>query len=353
MKTYRRWLAAVLAGWATLPAAAQQPATAPPPSSRAPAPALAPAPKLPPVKKTTAVAATVNGQPIPETAVLRGLRRVPPANQAEARVEIVNYLVENALIEQHLLQLRVAVDPKEVDKKIAEMKAEIAKQKLTYAQVLEDLALTEAELGQHIAADLRWEKYANSQATDAALQKMFADNKDMFDGSMVHVRHILLTPDLKDAKAVAVAKAQLAEIKKSVEAKAAAGLAKLPANTSALDREKARVKLVEDAFAEAAKAKSACPSKQRGGDVGWFDRAGPMVEPFARAAFALKPFQVSDIVETQFGFHLLLLLERRAGKAVKFDEVKADVREVYCDRLRESLATQLRARAKISVNTAH
>ena len=76
-------------------------------------------------------------------------------------------------------------------------------------------------------------------------------------------------------------------------------------------REKARCKLIDDAFAEEAKKLSACPSKIQGGDVGWFDRTGVMVESFAKTAFALQPYQMSDVVQTQFGYHLILLTERR------------------------------------------
>src|SRR5207248_3385505 len=128
-----------------------------------------------------------------------------------------------ALIDQYLQQMRVAVDPKEVEKKIEQMKAEIQKEKMDYAQVLKDMALTEAELRQHIASDLRWDKYAEAQATDKVLRDMFAANKDMFDGSMVRVRHILLAPNSRDAKAVEDAKAQLAAIKKQLEGQVAAG----------------------------------------------------------------------------------------------------------------------------------
>src|SRR5262249_15767598 len=147
----------------------------------------------------------------------------------------LNYLIENALIDQYLLQLRIAVDTKEIDAKIEQMKAEIKKEsetqkeKLDYAQVLKDMGLTEAELREHIASDQRWNKYAEAQATDKVLHDMFNANKDMFDGSMVRVRHILLTPNSADVKAVETAKAQLAAIKKKIEDDAAAGLAKVPA----------------------------------------------------------------------------------------------------------------------------
>ncbi len=334
---FRPWLATLLAGCAAWPALAQQKPTPLPP------------PAAPPARAAASAAATVNGHPIAESAVQRGLKRVPPARHAEVRPDIVNFLIENALIDQYLLQARIAADPKEVDKRIDQMKGEIKKEKLDYETVLKEMALTEAELREHITADLRWNKYADAQAGDKALTDFYAAHKEMFDGSMVRVRHILLSPGSGDAKAVEAARAQLAGYKKQIEAQAAEGLTKLPPSADNLAREKARQKLVEEAFGALAKEKSACPSKQQGGDVGWFDRAGTMVEPFAKAAFALKPFEVSDVVQTQFGLHLLLLLDRKPGKDVPFDQVKADVKEVYCDRLRENLVYHLRQKAKIVV----
>src|SRR5262249_19590376 len=148
-KLSRLWLAALIAGWAVLPALGQQPSTPlPPPSAGAAKSAtveetsalIGANQKIDPAKAKM-VAASVNGQPLLEGAVLRGLKRVPLSRHAEARPEILNYLIENALIGQYLLQMRVAVDAKEIDAKIEQMKAEIkkeaeslkdAKEKLSY-----------------------------------------------------------------------------------------------------------------------------------------------------------------------------------------------------------------------------
>ena len=61
----------------------------------------------------TGNAATVNGQAITELAVQRGLKRVPPAQQGEARGEIIDYLVDNVLLDQYLQQRRIEVPAKE------------------------------------------------------------------------------------------------------------------------------------------------------------------------------------------------------------------------------------------------
>ena len=227
-----------------------------------------------------------------------------------------------------------------------------ARPEQTYEKVLQDLMLTEAELKTQVTADLRWEKWSLQQATDKALHDFFDANKEIFDGTMVRARHILITPDAKDPQGGDKAKAQLLLIKQQIEQQVTAGLAKVPAGSDALAREQARTKLLDEAFAAAAREKSACPSKQQGGDVDWFPRAGGMVEPFAKAAFALKPYQMSDVVQTQFGYHLILATDRRPGKETKYDDVKDDVREVYRERLRESLCAQLRQRATITVAPA-
>lgn len=79
-------------------------------------------------------------------------------------------------------------------------------------------------------------------------------------------------------------------------------------------------------FAELAKAKSDDPgSAVRGGDLGLFGR-GKMVKPFEDAAFALKnPGDLSDIIESQFGYHILVLTERKPAGVKRFEEVKDDL----------------------------
>ena len=297
--------------------------------------------------------ARVNGQPIPGSAVDRALDRIAPDKREEARKQILNYLVENLVIDQYVLQLpQYAVAKKEIDAKEEEVRGELKKEKKDFAKMLQEMKLTEGELRDQIAADLRWNKFCSSLATEDQLKRLFDTHKELFDGTMVRARHILLTPPMNDPKAIAEASDQLRVIKKEIEAKVDAGLAKLPAGTDPLAREKERRALVDDAFAAAAKAKSKCPSRIQGGDVDYFQRSGKMVEPFAKAAFALKPFQMSDVVQTQFGVHLILVTDRKPGLDVKYADVKGDVKDEFCDRLRDQVVAKLKPRATIVIMPA-
>jgi peptidyl-prolyl cis-trans isomerase C len=298
------------------------------------------------------LAASVNGQPILEEVVQRGLETVPAAKRAEVRGERLNVLIDDVLLEQYLQQLNVTVDPKEVDKRLEDMRAELKKRKQDFDKMLQEWKIGAAELRQHVAAELRWEKFIDSRATDKILQDLFAGNREVFDGTQVHARHILLTPASADAKVHEETRAQLVAIRKEIEDKVEEGLKKVPAEADALAREKARASLTDDAFAAKAKEKSACPSKENGGDIGWFQRAGFMVEPFSRAAFALKPYQMSDAVKTPFGYHLILTIERKPGRDVKFEDIKDMVKEYYAGLMREQLAAQIRQKSKIEIYPA-
>jgi peptidyl-prolyl cis-trans isomerase C len=302
-------------------------------------------------KVPTGVAATVNGQPIMEVAVYRGLKRLPADKQAEARTEIVNYLIDNIVLDQHLQQLRIDIDKKAVDAKVDQIKEEIKKSGQTFDKAMAQLMLTEEELRTQLASELRWEKYCAGQFTEKDLRDLFDKNIEMFDGTMVRARHILLTPPPGDARAAEQAKQQLLKDKQLIEEEVSNGLAKLPATTSALTRELERTRLLNAAFAAVASKESACPSKDDGGDVKWFGRTGSMVEPFAKEAFALKPGAMSDVVPTQFGLHLILVTERKQGQTTKFEDVKDVVKEVYCDRLRDTLCAKLRPEAKVEIKS--
>ncbi len=149
------------------------------------------------------------------------------------------------------------------------------------------------------------------------------------------------------------AQVKLTAIRKQIDDEVAAEMAKLPASTDNLAREKERMKLLDKSFAAAAAKDSTCPSKASGGDLGdWFPRVGKMVEPFARAAFALKPYEMSDIVVTEFGYHLILAVDSKPGREVKFEDVKPFVLEVYGERLREAIVSSYKPRSKIEIQAA-
>lgn len=334
---------------ATPPKSPLPPAT-PAPAGTVPAPKVV-VPAMPKVSPTQ-VAVTVNNEPIYEVAVQRAMERVPPARRGEARASLLDYLVDNLLIDQSLRAAGYSVPVADIDKRIAEMKVELKKVGKDFDKMLVEFQTTEAELRTHIGADLRWVKYAAAQASDKVVQDYFAANKELFDGSAVRARHILVTPAAKDEKTAATTVEQLRQVKKTVEGEVEAALAKLPAATDKLAREKARGDAVTETFSKYAKAKSDCPTKDRGGDVSWFQKAGYMVQPFSDAAFKLAVHQISDPVQTPFGYHLILVTERKPGRDVKFEDVKEPVKEVYYERLREGLAFQLRKKATIKVEPA-
>ena len=75
------------------------------------------------------------------------------------------------------------------------------------------------------------------------------------------------------------------------------------------------------AFEEAAKKYSSCPSKEQGGNLGDFGR-GQMVPEFEQAAFAMEVGEISAPVKTQFGYHLILLIGKKAGEVTPLSEVR-------------------------------
>ncbi len=359
MRSLARRAAAVILSTAVASQVFAQPPVAPPPAQPAPvvgtpAPIVpAPAPLVPtnpaplakPVERPTGVAATVNSQQIPEVAVWRALRQFPVEEHAIARKEILNHLIENMLIDQYLVALKIEITPAEVDKLLEELKAELKKASKDYTTELQSMMLTEAEFRVEVSAQMKWDKFLKQQGTDQALQGFFDKRPDLFDGSLVRARHILLTPGTEPAK-IAEAKKKLTDIKAMIAAEGDKAFTSAAA-ADPLAKETARAKRADEVFAEMAKNHSTCPSKSNGGDLQFFPRVGAMVEPFAEAAFKLNQFQMSDVVETEFGQHLIMVIAKSAGKPRKFDEVKEDVRAVYAMQLRQAVVGQMKPKSQI------
>lgn len=349
-KSIRGAAALVLGSALAASATAQPPASSvAPPVTPAVTPA-APEAKAPEVRPT-GTAATVNGKAIPEVAVYRALRQFPEQHKDMARKEIMAHLIENALIDEYLTKLNVVVDEKDVDKLIADLKKELTDAKKDYAKELETMMLTEAEFRSEVTAQMKWEKFVQQQGTDTALKQLFDSSPDVFDGTMVRARHILMTPgDNADKQKEAAQK--LRGIKQVVEQEAAKAVAALPPTADAVAKEQAKANKTDELFAAYAKEYSTCPSKKDGGDLNFFPRSGAMVEPFAKAAFALKPYEMTDVVATEFGYHLILVTSRKPGTPKTFEQVKEDVRMLYAMRIRESVIAMMKPKAQIVITPA-
>ena len=290
------------------------------------------------------VVARVNGETISQVALDRALERFAPDKREDVREEILTHLIDTTLVDQFLVQGKLEASQVEIGARIQEMKKEAKEQNKNFDDILAEMKLALGELDQHVAADIRWDKYLDSQATEPALRKLFQTDPALFDGSTVRARHILM-PTATTPTEIQSSRQKLLQIKAQVEQ--AGQKAGQTTSNDKLEAERKRADAVDESFTAFAKQYSTCPSKAQGGDVGWFARDGSMVEQFSRVAFSQKNGTVSDVVETSFGYHLILTVDRKAGRDVKFEDVKDDVKETFGERLREQVAQHMRRTAKI------
>lgn len=189
------------------------------------------------------------------------------------------------------------IKPEDLEAKItptdAEIKAEYEKNKSKY-QVPERRSVRYALLDIN---QLR----QTVQIPDDVLKQQYQSNIQQYQvPEQVHVQHILF-------KTVGQTDALVEETKKKAE--------------EVLKQAKKGSK-----FDELAKKYSEDPgSKDKGGDLGWI-RHGQTVPEFDKTAFSLAPGQISDLVRTQYGFHIIKVLEKQSAHTKPFEEVKDSIR---------------------------
>ena len=210
------------------------------------------------------------------------------------------------------------IKPEELESKITPDEAEI---RAAYEKNKSKYQVPERRVVRYALVDVNQVRQ-NVQVSDDMLKLQYQANIQQYQvPNRVHVEHILfMTVGKPDA--------EVEEIKKKAE--------------DVLKQVKKGGK-----FEELAKKYSEDPgSKAKGGDLGWITQ-GQTVPEFEKTAFSLSPGQVSDLVKTQYGFHIIKVLEKEAAHTKPFDEVKDSLRAPLllsqADKLASDTADQLSA----------
>jgi peptidyl-prolyl cis-trans isomerase C len=263
------------------------------------------------------IAASVNGKVITqielEREILNLSHRYSIQTQDSSIPDDIESKALDNLITRELLyeasqKAQIKVEDSEVDENLQQAISRFPNRE-AFESVLKRENVTEDDLKSEIRYGLAIQNYVEdkylSKATvsDQEIQTYYESNPGQFKHpEMVKASHILIRVDAQEDDA------QKAEARKKIEEvtkKIAAG----------------------EEFAELAKTYSDCPSSSNGGDLGFFSR-GQMVPEFEEVAFSLKPNEISPVVETNFGFHIIKVSEKQAEGTYSLDQVKPQIEQV-------------------------
>lgn len=290
---------------------------------------------------------TVNGEKIPQEAVDFELQRLiqyyaqqgMPENQIRANLEhLRQQAVEQAIGAKLLIEEARRLDIPVTDAELQERFDSFAKQhggpeKLT--ETLKQQGLTpekfKEELRQGRQVDKLVEKaYAGvPMPTEAEIRAFYEENKDRYTTEdRVLAQHILIKPADETPGAKQLAHQTICSIRDRIVNKGTV-------------------------FGDEAAAHSDCPSgKGNGGSLGWFGR-GQMVKPFEDTVFAMALNTVSDVIETQFGYHIIYKTDEEKGRPAEFDEIHDQVRDmIFHSRRGEAVSAyvkELREKATVEI----
>lgn len=319
------------------PVAAAQESQSPAAAPAAPEEAVKPVPaELP------EVVARVNGENVTrqefedflQNLEIRAGGPVPPDQRDRVYRRILDQIVGYKLLQQEAKARNIVVPDSEVEARIGEIKKQfpsedlfmqtLIERKMTLEQIRAD-ARDDMAVGKLIEAEVE----AKAALKPEQVQEFYDQNPDQFrQPERVRASHILITfPQGGDDAAKAEARTKAEQVLKELKA--------------------------GGDFAALAKQHSQDPgSAAQGGDLGFFEE-GQMVGPFNDAAFSLQPGAMSDLVETQFGYHIIKVAEKQPSRTIPLSEVRPQVEEYLQARNREeqteAFVESLRNKGKVEI----
>lgn len=287
--------------------------------------------KEPEVRQEEETVAVVEGEPIHVEELERALAAEAavtgdalddPAWKDERRRRLLDEIIDRKLLEQAALRRGIRVSEAEVERALLRLRADYPGE--AYEDLLSAQRLSPAELRDRLRRQLLLERllsrevYARIAVTDAEIDAWLEQNPDFLRSRPERVRASQIVVKTEEE-----ARRILAELRKGAS------------------------------FSEMAARHSLSPDAKVGGDLGWFAR-GEMPPAFEEVCFHLAPGRVSDVVESEYGFHLFLVQERERGQEVDEAERRREAEaRILRDKMLAAQAeflARLRTEAKIEVN---
>jgi len=280
--------------------------------------------------------AIVNGSVITQASFDRELGRakqmygrgkeVDDSQLSKIKEMALEQLIERELLYQESRDKAIEVDEAAVDSKIDALKKRFPGED-QFKNGLEKMNLSVPILKSQFRQGLAIQKLIETQVaqkvkvSEQEIKDYYDNNPQLFkQPESVQAKHILIKVDHKADKAKK-AKAEK-KIKKAQQ----------------------RLKAGEK-FSKLAEELSQRASSKKGGDLGYFSH-GQMVKSFEKVAFSLKPGEVSDIVETRFGYHLIKLVDKKEASTVPYKEAKDRLTQQLKQQKTHKQVTQYVARLK-------
>lgn len=304
---------------------------------------VAAAPAIDTVKQSEPkdIAVSVDGSVLKKSLVQKGVEdklnafkgKIPADKIKQARASIKKQIIDEFIIRNLLMsevgKRKIVATDKEIKAMMEQIKATLPPDKNLEIFMKENkISKENIALGIKINKLVKQEAGKKTKPTQKEIKKFYDENKDKFViPENVHARHIL----------IAFADGDNDKVKEEKKAKI----------------ENLRKQIMDGAdFAEVARKNSDCPSKDNGGDLG-IVKKGETVRPFEDAAFSQKINAVGPVVATEYGYHVIQVLERNPQKTMPLEDVKGKISS-YLEQQKQAavfnaLVNKLRKNAKIMI----
>ncbi len=284
------------------------------------------APKKPLSKKSageSTVLATVDGENLTQGDLDRMFRlhQVTADRRTREREAMVEKLIDRILIRRHLAKLKIAPSKGVVDAQLRALVRRDGGNGKQSEEILAKHGYPPAIVRDELEFRLAWREYVEQFQEGKGVREYFEEHHEWFDGTEVHARQIVKKVAGDDESARVTAETQLRQIRSKIVAG-------------------------ELEFESAAKQHSDAPSRDEGGDVGWFPFRGKMPPEISQVAFALADGEISEPFRSPFGAHLVQVVERKAGE-LNLEDVREQVLSDFSESHWRSTADDLRKSATI------